>query len=106
MVPLRRDVLPVGPGFRAKLGGTKVIVLVAAFAVLLFFGATVVLVLHSPPPPTAVGTWGWEPCATDRDCRGGSICRTHIRPRFGPIRACRFMGPRGEGERCGAPPQT
>src|SRR5262245_32893580 len=80
------------------------VVLGLGLVLLLAVGAAVLLFLRSPPPPTAVGSWGWVPCATDRDCGAGLVCRTHYRPRFGPIRACRFIGVRGAGERCEAPP--
>ena len=79
---------------------------VAASVIVLIVGGTLVIVLRSPPPATAVGSWGWVPCAVDRDCGDGFVCRVHYRPRAGPIRACRPIGPRREGERCEAPPQS
>jgi len=85
---------------------TNLIVLAATLVALLIVGATIVLILRAPPPLMSVGTWGWVPCATDSDCGAGLVCRTHNRPRFGPIRACRFIGSRKQGERCVAPPGT
>jgi len=79
---------------------------IAGLVIVLIVGGTLVIVLRSPPPPSALGSWGWVPCAVDRDCEEGSICRVHYRPTYGPIRACRPIGPQREGERCGAPPET
>jgi hypothetical protein len=83
----------------ARAGVALVAVMLGAAAVLLFRS-------RPPPPATAELTFGWVPCGSDRDCPGDQVCRKHLRPIAGPIRACTLVGPLAEEERCKSPANT